>query len=321
MKNPKDIFPVDEQQAEKIEDLRNTFKDNADFRAALEDYFHIYDDFAEMEEDEFNKCFEEYISDNGDVSDTDNTMYVPEDPENEYEPDELTSSRIGDIKDQFALGKIKEDEAINQLVKEGKGKRDAKKILEKWKENGVVTSSLDSVVKDAAEYFGTEPEKDNLVDADGIITQKDRQFLEDLIKDEDDVRAKIGMYSVTFDEKDIIENSVDFEEDNQKEETFGSGTSFVQINSEDDFDEYNVRLPEEYGYEDVQGMWWEVNGNEGISLKELINRTNDDEVIIVIDDDRLFFDTAYNYILDSDYELEDYGLNEDDFEDGKYVGE
>ena len=310
MKNAAEIFNVSDKEGDEIDDLRKSFEDNADFRAALEDYFHIYDDFAKMSEDEFNECFEEYISEN-DESES-NVI------ENSVKS-EIKSSSIGDIKDNFALGKIKEEEAINQLMKEGKGKRDAKKILEKWKEKGVVTSSLSSVIDETSEYFGVEPEKDNLIEVDGIITEQDRKFVEDLIKDEEDIRAKVGLYSVSFEENDIIENSVNFEDDTP-ENTSGTGTSFVQINSEQDFEDYNVKLPEDYEFEDVRGKWWEIDGDEGISLKELINQTNDDEVIIVIDNDRLFFDTAYNYVLDSDYELEDYGLEESEFEEGKYTG-
>jgi hypothetical protein len=54
---------------------------------------------------------------------------------------EVKSSAIGDIKDDYCLGKIKDNEAIERLTENGKGKRDAKKILDKWKGEGVVKSS------------------------------------------------------------------------------------------------------------------------------------------------------------------------------------
>lgn len=54
---------------------------------------------------------------------------------------EVKSSAIGDIKDAYCLGKIKEGEAIDCLTQNGKGKRDAKKIVERWKGEGVVKSS------------------------------------------------------------------------------------------------------------------------------------------------------------------------------------
>ena len=66
-------------------------------------------------------------------------------------------------------------------------------------------------------------------------------------------------------------------------------------------------------------MWWEIEGDDGVSMLEVIQQSNDGEVFIIIDDDRVFLDTAWNYVLDSSYELEDYGLNDEEFEDGKYI--
>lgn len=63
LKPAKDCFPVlesDERKAEEVEEMREIFKDKADLRAALESYFHIYDDFAEMTEEEFEKGFSEF---------------------------------------------------------------------------------------------------------------------------------------------------------------------------------------------------------------------------------------------------------------------
>ena len=320
--NTKDIFNITEEQAADVDELKATFENKADLRAALEDYFHVYDDFAEMSEDDFDKAFTEYTKEN------------------------IESSVIGDIKDQFALGKIKEEEAMNRLTQNGKGKREAKKIVEKWKQNGVVTSSVDSVVGELEDYFGTEAGEDNVIECDDIITHKDVTEINKLIEDDDDVKVKVGMYTVTVDEApESIESAVDLsveedednvtvsiekpEDDNvlegdldeDDEENSSSGTSFVQINSEEDYDEYNVHLPEDYEFEDVKGMWWEIDGDDGVSMRDVIQQSGDEEVFIVIDNDRVFFDTAYNYIMDADADFEDYGFEEKDFEEGAFVGE
>ena len=191
MKDIKDIFHVTDEEGDDILELRKTFEDDSDFRAALEDYFHIYDDFAEMSEDEFNDSFKEFVSNEGE----------------DMKKEEVKSSAIGDIKDQFALGQIKEEDAIAKLTKEGKGKREAKKILEKWKENGVIKSSVDSVVKDIEDYFGTEAGEDNVIECDDIITHKDITDIQSLSEDEDDVKVKIGMYSVTVEDAPEIKSS------------------------------------------------------------------------------------------------------------------
>lgn len=320
--NTKDIFNITEEQADDVDELKATFENKADLRAALEDYFHVYDDFAEMSEDDFDKAFTEYTKET------------------------IESSVIGDIKDQFALGKIKEEEAMNKLTQNGKGKREAKKIIEKWKQNGVVTSSVDSVVGELEDYFGTEAGEDNVIECDDIITHKDVTEINELIEDDDDVKVKVGLYTVTVDEApESIESAVDLsveedednvtvsiekpEDDNvlegdldeDDEENSPSDTSFVQINSEEDYDEYNVHLPEDYGFEDVKGMWWEIDGDDGVSMRDVIQQSGDEEVFIVIDNDRVFFDTAYNYIMDADADFEDYGFEEKDFEEGKYIGE
>lgn len=347
-----EAFSISEEQAEAIEELKDTFKDKSDLRAALEDYFHVYDDFAEMSEDEFDDGFKKFTQDmkSSEIESAANR--------------EVKSSTIGNIKDDFCLGKIKEPEALRQLAGVGKGKREAKKILEKWKENGIVKSSknlkssVDSVADDIADYFGTEAGEDNVIECDDIITHKDVVDIESLIEDEDDVNVKIGTYSVTVseapetiesstnvyidDDKVVVEKDGNQQEFGSEEETdnvveteepeepepentndedaMPTGTSFKQINSEQDFIDYNVRIPKKYDFEDVKGMWWEVNGNDGASMREVIEREGDGEIFIVTDNERLFLDTAYNYVLDSEYELSDYGLTDDDFEEGKYIG-
>ena len=55
-----DCFPVSEEEAQDIEDLHEAFPTKSEFRTVLEDYFHIYDDYADMPVEEFDKCFEHY---------------------------------------------------------------------------------------------------------------------------------------------------------------------------------------------------------------------------------------------------------------------
>ena len=61
-KKAADCFPVSLEDAEDIDDLRATFPDKADLRAVLEDYFHIYDDYADMSAQDFDRYFEDYTS-------------------------------------------------------------------------------------------------------------------------------------------------------------------------------------------------------------------------------------------------------------------
>lgn len=56
-----EAFPVSEEEAMDIDELRETFPNNADLRAALEDYFHIYDDEATMEPQKFDMYFADFI--------------------------------------------------------------------------------------------------------------------------------------------------------------------------------------------------------------------------------------------------------------------
>jgi hypothetical protein len=50
----------DERRADEVEEMKDIFKNKADLRAALESYFRIYDDFAEMSEDEFDEGFSKF---------------------------------------------------------------------------------------------------------------------------------------------------------------------------------------------------------------------------------------------------------------------
>ena len=119
---------------------------------------------------------------------------------------------------------------------------------------------------------------------------------------------------------DMVEPTVNKFE-NKYQECLNLFKIMDKISTEEDYDDYGVHLPEGYDFEDVKGMWWEIDSEDGISMKEVIQQSGDEEVFIIIDNDRIFFDTAYNYIFDSDAEPEDYGFTAEDFEEGKYIGE
>ena len=56
-----EAFDVSEEEALDIDELKETFPDVRDLRAALEDYFHIYDDYAVMTPQEFDTSFARYV--------------------------------------------------------------------------------------------------------------------------------------------------------------------------------------------------------------------------------------------------------------------
>ena len=60
LKSAEECFGVEGTMAEEVEELRETFSYKPDLRAALEGYFHIYDDFAEMSEEEFGEGFKKF---------------------------------------------------------------------------------------------------------------------------------------------------------------------------------------------------------------------------------------------------------------------
>ena len=125
--------------------------------------------------------------------------------------EEIKSTAIGDIKDQFALGQIKEDEAITQLTKQGKGKRDAKKILEKWKENGVVKSShrRKPIKSSLGDYFPVSAEE-----------AEDLNELARTFPDKSELRSVLEGYFHIYD--DYAQMSVQ-EFDSYLADYFGSG--------------------------------------------------------------------------------------------------
>lgn len=187
-----DCFPVSEEEAEDIEELRETFPDDADLRAALEDYFDIYDDYAKMSVREFDTSFKEFIGSSKKIIKSN---------------EELKSSGIGSIKDEFCLGQINDTQAELALQMEGKSKKDAKRIIEKWKENGVVKSSIDKAISRTEEYFGTTA-SNNTISCNDIITEADAINIRQ-IADEENVDVQVGDFSVRFFEKpEIIESSL-----------------------------------------------------------------------------------------------------------------
>lgn len=56
-----DFFPVSEEEAKDIDELADTFTDRSELRSVLEDYFHIYDDYASLDVDDFDRCLAEYF--------------------------------------------------------------------------------------------------------------------------------------------------------------------------------------------------------------------------------------------------------------------
>lgn len=111
-------------------------------------------------------------------------------------------SRIGEIRKNFMLGNITEDEAYDDLFNEI-GDPTATKLIEKWKPavlKSSITSSVDKAVSAAEDYFGTLAENDTVVCQD-IITYKDSQEIKKIAAD-NGVQVKIGQYSVTFYDKD-----------------------------------------------------------------------------------------------------------------------
>lgn len=56
-----DFFPVSEEQGADIDELAETFEDKSELRNVLEDYFHIYDDYAEMSVQDFDRYLADYF--------------------------------------------------------------------------------------------------------------------------------------------------------------------------------------------------------------------------------------------------------------------
>lgn len=59
-----DYFPVSEEEAEELNEISVTFPDKSELRNVLEDYFHIYDDYAEMSVQDFDRYLADYFENN-----------------------------------------------------------------------------------------------------------------------------------------------------------------------------------------------------------------------------------------------------------------
>lgn len=116
----------------------------------------------------------------------------------------VESSKVGRIHDDFILGNIGEDECESMLKEENMDEKKVKDVVEKWKSHVVksskISSSVDKAVGKAEDYFGTLAE-DATVACQDVITEKDKLEM-DKIAEENGVLAKVGKYSVTFVDKD-----------------------------------------------------------------------------------------------------------------------
>ena len=163
-----EYFPVSEEEGHDIDEIRKIFEDDADFRAALEDYFHIYDDYAAMSPQEFDTYFSEYIHSSKEPA----PKNVPIKP--------IKSAKIGQIRDKFAMGEITQKQAEILLQLEGKSEGDSKDIVRKWSGRGQVRSSVDKAVKKCADFFGTTP-IGNTVDCENILTLEDEAKVKEIV--------------------------------------------------------------------------------------------------------------------------------------------
>jgi len=73
-----DIFPVSEEEGNEIDHYKEIFPYVQDLRAALEEYFHIYDDFAVMSPEEFDSYFGEYVKDEDETFEEENNIMEEE---------------------------------------------------------------------------------------------------------------------------------------------------------------------------------------------------------------------------------------------------
>lgn len=59
-------FPVSQEEAKEIDEMEETFgNDRSELRSVLEDYFHLYDDYAKMSVQEFDEHLAEYFKNEG----------------------------------------------------------------------------------------------------------------------------------------------------------------------------------------------------------------------------------------------------------------
>jgi len=59
-----DYFPVSKEEAKEIDRMEKTFTSRSELRSVLEDYFHIYDDYAKMSVQDFDSYLAEYFKNN-----------------------------------------------------------------------------------------------------------------------------------------------------------------------------------------------------------------------------------------------------------------
>lgn len=59
-----EFFPVSEEEGEELDELAKTFTDKSELRSVLEDYFHIYDDYAVMSVQDFDRYLADYFDSN-----------------------------------------------------------------------------------------------------------------------------------------------------------------------------------------------------------------------------------------------------------------
>ncbi len=288
-----ECFGISEEEGEDVEELRSTFENDADFRAALEDYFDIYNDYAVMSEDDFNKGFKKFIGSSVTKSSTD-----------------IESSKIGDIKNELCLGQINDKQAMIELELAGKSEKEAEKMVERWKQSGVLKSSVDKAVTKAADYFGTEPAGDT-INCQDIITYEDEQRILE-IADEEDVQVQIGQFSVRFyenPEQNIVKSSL-IDKYIQK-----SAKLVKDVNEEEEMSkEENERRTDE-----VEKLGLELMDKKDDSLvydedsgKYTINGDDIKGYIIDLLGDNYFDDNrCWDYLFDSILpELRDYATNE-----------
>lgn len=135
-----EAFPVSEEEAQDIDELKQKFPHVADLRTALEDYFHIYDDMAAMEPQKFDMYFADFIKDN------------------ENNSRKVNSSVVGEIHDKYVLGDISTSAALQSLQESGMSTDKADELIHTWgketvqqglsaDEKALVTNSLDETQK------------------------------------------------------------------------------------------------------------------------------------------------------------------------------
>lgn len=112
----------------------------------------------------------------------------------------IASSEIGDVHDDYVLGNISEDGAFYRLEKLV-GMEKAEDFINKWKNKRVVSSSVEKAVSEAEDYFGTIASDDTVTSQD-VITYKDGLEMQK-IADKNDVKVKVGRFSVTFHDDDF----------------------------------------------------------------------------------------------------------------------